>query len=144
MSGSRVAVDTSVAVPLLSRSHPLQKWLSGWASGKQLWLSGHAAMETYSVLTRLPGGMAVAPGDARRLLDEGFAGTLALAGSATAYRELAGLGVTGGAVYDGLVALAAKEHSAVLATRDARALATYEAVGVGVVFVSATQGRMAN
>jgi toxin FitB len=31
------------------------------------------------------------------------------------------LGIAGGAVYDGLVALAAKEHGAALATRDARA-----------------------
>jgi hypothetical protein len=39
----------------------------------------------------------------------------------------------GGAVYDALVALAAVERSAGLATRDVRAKATYEIVGARVV-----------
>lgn len=43
------------------------------------------------------------------------------------------LGIAGGAVYDALVALAAAEHGADLATRDNRARATYETVGVRVV-----------
>jgi predicted nucleic acid-binding protein len=46
---------------------------------------------------------------------------------------LSGLGIAGGAVYDALVALAAKEHDMVLATRDARARGTYDAVGVKVI-----------
>jgi predicted nucleic acid-binding protein len=46
---------------------------------------------------------------------------------------LSGLGISGGAVYDALVALAAAEHGAELATRDARARTTYETVGVRVV-----------
>lgn len=41
------------------------------------------------------------------------------------------LGVAGGASYDGLVALAARDHDATLATRDARAVGTYERVGTG-------------
>jgi hypothetical protein len=36
-------------------------------------------------------------------------------------------------VYDPLVGRAAKEHNAVLATRDLRAKATYDAVGARVV-----------
>ena len=43
------------------------------------------------------------------------------------------LGISGGAVYDALVGLAAAEHGSVLATRDARARSTYEAVGARVV-----------
>lgn len=43
---------------------------------------------------------------------------------------LSGLGIAGGAVYDALVGLAALEHDAELATRDLRAKATYEALGV--------------
>jgi hypothetical protein len=46
---------------------------------------------------------------------------------------LSRLGIVGGAVYDALVALAAAEHGAELATRDLRAKATYEAVSVRVV-----------
>jgi hypothetical protein len=42
-------------------------------------------------------------------------------------------GSAGGVVYDTLVALAAVEHDADLATRDLRAKATYEAVGARVI-----------
>jgi len=49
---------------------------------------------------------------------------------------LSRLGIAGGAVYDALVALAAQEHEVPLATRDARAQGTYEAVGVKVVVVT--------
>lgn len=49
---------------------------------------------------------------------------------------LSRLGIAGGAVYDALVALAAKEHGVSLATRDSRARGTYDAVGVQVVVVA--------
>jgi toxin FitB len=49
---------------------------------------------------------------------------------------LSRLGLAGGAVYDALVALAAREHGAALATRDAQARGTYEAVGVEVIVVT--------
>jgi AbrB family looped-hinge helix DNA binding protein len=42
------------------------------------------------------------------------------------------LGIAGGATYDAVVALAARAHDATLATRDERARATYERVGVRV------------
>jgi len=42
-------------------------------------------------------------------------------------------GWPGSAVYDGLVALAAREHGAWLATRNARARGTCDAVGVTVI-----------
>ena len=51
---------------------------------------------------------------------------------------LSRLGIAGGAVYDALVVLAAKEHGTPLATRDSRARGTYEAVGVQVVVVAPT------
>ncbi len=46
---------------------------------------------------------------------------------------LSRLGIAGGAVYDGLVALAAVEHGTSLATRDLRATPTYELVGANVL-----------
>ena len=49
---------------------------------------------------------------------------------------LSRLGIAGGAVYDALAALAAEEHGAALATRDARARGTYDAVGVAVIVVT--------
>lgn len=74
------------------------------------------------------------PRKAAMLLSERFAPPL-LMGTETAHRLprlLSELGMAGGAVYDALVALAAAEHAAPLATRDARARGTYERVGVVV------------
>ena len=53
-----------------------------------------------------------------------------------AHREFARRGIAGGATYDGLVAVAARERGAVLFTRDARARWTYEALGVRTEMVA--------
>lgn len=136
MSGP-VAVDTSVAVPLLVQTHRAHAAVVRWWDGREIALSGHAVAETYSVLTRLPGDLRVAPADAARLLSERFAQPLLLGAEAAGRLPdvLSRLGIAGGAVYDALVALAAAEHGAALATRDARAKGTYETVGIGVVVV---------
>ncbi len=68
-------------------------------------------------------------------MDENFADPLSLHIN-DVHRELARLGAAGGATYDGLVALAARDNHAVLATRDARAWSTYSAVGVNVEVIS--------
>ncbi|MGH3610798.1 MAG: PIN domain-containing protein [Pseudonocardiaceae bacterium] len=106
-----------------------------WWDGRKIALSGHAVVETYSVLTRLSGDLTVAPADAARLLTERFAPPLLL-GPEVAGRlpdMLSKLGIAEGAVYDALVAVAAAEHGADLDTRDARAKTTYETVGVRVI-----------
>jgi toxin FitB len=133
-----VAVDTSVAVPLLVRSHLNHASVVRWWSEQELALSGHALIETYSVLTRLPGDARLAPADAARLLKARFPSRLMLSRSLTRKLPdtLSRLGIAGGAVYDALVALAAKEHGTALATRDARARGTYDAVGVTVIVVT--------
>lgn len=130
-----VGLDTSVAIPLLVRTHTAHAAVVRWWDGRDVALSGHALAETYSVLTRLPGDVRLAPGDAARLLDERFVEPLLLGpGVARRLPDVLGrLGIAGGAVYDALVALAAAEHGADLATRDARAKATYETVGVRVI-----------
>lgn len=89
------------------------------------------------MLTRLPGDMRLEPSDAAHLIAVRFAPPLTL-GAETGARlptELAALGIVGGAVYDALVGLAAREHDCPLATRDARARITYEALGVRVEIV---------
>jgi predicted nucleic acid-binding protein len=133
-----VAVDTSVAVPLLVRSHQHHADVVRWWDGQELTLSGHALAETYSVLTRLPGDARLSAEDAARLLDARFATPLTLSGSSAGkvHATLSRLGIAGGAVYDGLVALAAQEHGLSLATRDARARGTYDAVGVMIILVT--------
>ncbi len=133
-----VAIDTSVAVPLLVRSHHDHAAVVHWWGGQEVALSGHALAETYSVLTRLPGDSRLAPADAARLLDARFSSALVMSRSRTRQLPdtLSRLGIAGGAVYDALVALAAKEHGVALATRDARARGTYDAVGVTVIVVT--------
>jgi toxin FitB len=133
-----IAVDTSVAIPLLVRSHHDHAAVVGWWNGQDVALAGRALAETYSVLTRLPGDARLGPADAARLLTARFSAPLVLSGSRTRKLPdtLARFGIAGGAVYDALVALAAKEHGAALATRDARARGTYDAVGVTVIVVT--------
>lgn len=130
-----VALDTSVAIPLLVQTHRAHAAVVRWWCDREMSLSGHALAETYSVLTRLPGDLRLTPSDAARLLDERFAQPLLLSDKTAARLPdvLSRLGIAGGAVYDALVALAAAEHGAQLATRDARAKATYETVGVRVI-----------
>lgn len=130
-----LAVDTSVAVPLLSQRHREHAAVRAWAGGRRLVLSGHAGAETYSVLTRLPGNLRLVPEDAARLMDHWFDAVIPLDRETVSRLPhlLSGLSVSGGAVYDAMIALAAKEHGAALATRDARAASTYRAVGVEVV-----------
>lgn len=132
-----VAVDTSVAVPLLMQRHTAHAEVSRWARGRSLALSGHAGVETYSVLTRLPADARLDPHDAVTLMDASFTRTLTLPARSAARvpRDLATIGVAGGAAYDALVALAARAHGVPLATRDSRALATYHACGVDVIVV---------
>jgi len=130
-----LGLDTSAAVPLLVRTHAAHAAVTRWWDGREIALCGHALAETYSVLTRLPGDLRLTPADAARLLAERFVEPLLL-GSEVAGRlpaVLGRLGIAGGAVYDALVALAAVEHGANLATRDVRARATYEMVGARVI-----------
>ena len=90
------------------------------------------------MLTRLPGDARLTPADATKLIDANFGepSILAVARAKTIHRELAARGIAGGAVYDGLVASAALQRGAALATRDARARATYEALGVLVDIIT--------
>ena len=122
-----LAVDISVAVPLVVQTHAAHAAVVRWWAGREVALSGQALAETYSVLTRLPGDLRMAPPDAARLLEDRFPAPLLL-GPRTARRlpqVLSRMEIAGGAVYDALVALAAVEHNVALATRDARARDTY-------------------
>jgi predicted nucleic acid-binding protein len=132
-----IALDSSVSVPLLVRTHDDHPIVEVWSRGRSLALTAHSLAESYSVLTRLPGDLRVAPETAARVLEDGFGSTLLLKPSTA--RKLASVlaeqGIAGGAVYDALVALAAADNGVPLATRDARARATYEALGVEVEIV---------
>jgi predicted nucleic acid-binding protein len=103
-------------------------------------LPEHCALETYSVLTRLPAPHR-APGDVvRDFLKARFPDPF-LRLAPAAYRAFV-LGlwdreVTGGAAYDALVAATAAEHSAQLITCDRRAALVYERYGVSTEILEA-------
>jgi hypothetical protein len=95
-------------------------------------LPAHVMLETYSVLTRLPAGLAVDAGTAAGVLAARFPEPpldLPRADRATLIDTLARAGVIGGAGYDGLVALQAAAHERPLLTLDRRALGTYQRLG---------------
>lgn len=137
MTPAAVAVDTSVVVPLLVQTHTAHDVVRRWSAGRTLRLSGHALVESFSVLTRLPGDLRLDPDDAVRLIEARLPDPVVLDDGVAARLPalLAADGIAGGASYDGLVALAALGAGLPLATRDARARSTYAAVGVAVVVV---------
>lgn len=96
-------------------------------------LPAHAMLEVYSVLTRLPGGLAVPAAEAAEVLEARFDGAVLRVEARERkrlLRTLAESGVHGGASYDALVALEARAHDQVLLTLDERAQQTYARLGV--------------
>lgn len=86
------------------------------------------------MLTRLPAPHRLDGRVANELLWARFSSKDVLVASARRQRsivgELADLGLEGGAVYDGYIALTAAEHDETLLSRDRRAVRTYELLGV--------------
>ncbi len=95
-------------------------------------LPAHVLVEAYSVLTRLPSGLAVAPATAASVLADRFPEPplhLDDAERSAVLAKLASAGVLGGSSYDGLVALEAAAHGLPLITLDQRAQVTYRRLG---------------
>lgn len=129
----QVLIDTSVAVALAVADHEHHQGTRTAIGGRSCGLSGHAAFETFSVLTRLPPPNRRTPRAVARLLAHNFPGSrfLSAQGAERLHARLAPLGIAGGAVYDALVAAAAAEHGIMLATRDRRAAEIYRALNIG-------------
>jgi predicted nucleic acid-binding protein len=127
-------VDTSVAIALLVTDHDHHEPTSTTLDGRTLGLAGHAAFETFSVLTRLPPPARKTPATVGRLLANSFPDSKFLGASAAAslLAELQTVGIGGGAIYDALVGAVAREHGLSLTTRDRRALEVYRALDVDV------------
>jgi hypothetical protein len=96
-------------------------------------LPAHVLTEAYSVLTRLPRGLAVGAEAAAHVITSRFPDAPLQLGAAdrrSVLATLAGAGVSAGASYDGLVALEAMAHGRILLTLDGRAQDTYRRLGV--------------
>lgn len=127
-------LDTSVAVALLVEDHQAHADCRTAVAGYRLGLAGHALFETMSVVSRLPAPHRRSMAAVHRAVRASFPDSVFLSprGSLQAAADMARLGIGGGAIYDALVAAAALEHDATLATRDTRALPTYTAMGADV------------
>ncbi|BBX95850.1 type II toxin-antitoxin system VapC family toxin [Mycobacterium lacus] len=123
-----IAPDTSVLVAGFATWHDGHE-SAVRALNRGVHLIAHAALETYSVLTRLPPPHRVEPVAVHTYLAD-LTSSDYLTLDARSHRglidHLAGHGVTGGATYDALVGLTAKAAGATLLTRDVRAITTYE------------------
>jgi predicted nucleic acid-binding protein len=137
-SAPDLLVDTSIAVALVVGDHEHHHSTVRALGDLKLGLAGHAAFETFSVLTRLPPPARRTPAAVARLLAGNFPHSRFLGADAAAgvLAELDATRIAGGAVYDALVGAAAREHAVTLATRDRRALETYSALGVRVELLS--------
>lgn len=134
---SHLALDTSAAIPLLLRNHEAHDAMLNRVASHEVSLTGHSLVETYSVLTRLPGDARLAPEDAAQLLETNFAPPVLIAQKMVTRIPLvmAEEGIAGGAVYDALVALPVKGTDITLLTRDMRAVATYYVLGIAFELV---------
>ncbi len=127
-----IAVDTSVVVAGFAT------WHAGHASAaavlaRQPRVPAHVLVEAYSVLTRLPPPHR-APADlVAAFLAERFAEpplVLPPGGHLRLIERAACAAVSGGSVFDALIAATVLRAKARLLTRDRRAVATYRAIGV--------------
>ena len=123
-----IAADTSVVVAAFASWHERHD-AARRALDQGLRLIEHCALETYSVLTRLPSPHRAHGDVVREFLNMRFPQPF-LRLNAAAFREflwsLPARGVSGGAAYDALVAATAADHEAELVSCDQRAVSIYE------------------
>ncbi len=139
-SAKRWAVDPSVAVAALDAAHAAHHDCLDAVRLHRPSLAGHAAFETHSVLTRLPGQLAVDSPTATAIIERVFPDIdwLEPAQAQALLRRFGPIGITGGAVYDALVGESARSAGAVLLSRDLRARRTYDLLGVEYELVGLT------
>lgn len=127
-----IAVDTSVVVAAFA------SWHEGHAAAQAVLsrrprLIAHVAIETYSVLTRLPPPHRASPSSVADFLTQAFAAPSLVLAPEACLELIVGAArnaVAGGAIYDALVGATARNAGATLLTRDRRAIPTYQALGV--------------
>ncbi|MGI8868124.1 MAG: PIN domain-containing protein [Mycobacteriales bacterium] len=128
-------LDTSAAIACTIASHPSHRAAMAAAANHRIGLAGHAVFETYSVLTRLSPPYRLTAASARHVIGTSFPHSRYLTPERAAglIGEFTRLGITGGAVYDALIGACAVLHRVPLLSFDARAGATYAALGVDLV-----------
>jgi predicted nucleic acid-binding protein len=132
-----ITADSSVAIAAFASWHEHHE-AAHRALDNTVVLVEHCALETYSVLTRLPAPHRSPPAVVRDYIDARFPRPF-LRLEPHAYRlflaALADNSVAGGASYDALVAATAVSHGAELLTCDPRAATLYERYRVRTRFI---------
>ncbi|GAA1321790.1 PIN domain-containing protein [Leucobacter albus] len=133
MSEPLVSCDTSVLVAALLPAHEAHDACRAAVRGVNA-VPGHVLLETFRVLTSLPGRDRVPADRAAAALDAlaGLGWRVLQAGGSDYFQlvgALARAGRTGGAVYDAHIAACCAANGATLVTRDRRAVPTYELLG---------------
>lgn len=126
------AVDRSITIAAILADHDAHDTAEAALSQSEITIA-HVATETYSVLTRIPSPHRLDARTAAAIVDARLPSawvTLDIAAHAAAASSLAQAGISGGATYDGLIALSAREHDLELLSRDHRAARTYKALGI--------------
>jgi predicted nucleic acid-binding protein len=126
-----IAADTSVVVAAFASWHESHQ-AAGGALRPGTRLIAQCAVESYSVLTRLPPPHRAPADVVVRFLAERFPDDYLVLDSAALkalLRTLPGLGITGGATYDAVIGATAVRAHATLLSFDRRAAGTYERSG---------------
>ena len=132
------AVDTSVVVAAFASWHEAHDQAVSAIRGDAV-LPAHAAVETYSVLTRLPEPHRAHPALIAEYLRRQFPARLAMrsARQRRLVADLERLGISGGACYDAAIALTCADANEVLVTLNVRAAETYRRCGVEIQLLHA-------
>ncbi|HEX5309434.1 MAG TPA: PIN domain-containing protein [Solirubrobacteraceae bacterium] len=126
------AVDSSVAIAAILADSEQHTAAQQALADSDLTIA-HVAVETYSVLTRIPPPHRVDVETAAAIVEARLPPervTLDAAQHVSTIHRLASARIGGGASYDGLIALTALEHDLQLISQDRRAARTYLALGV--------------
>jgi predicted nucleic acid-binding protein len=132
-----IAADSSVLIPAILANHEFHEACHE-SAGLIDTAIGHALLETYAVLTRLPQPYTVLPVQASEALRSYGSRIIALAPDelADTIDRFVIARVSGGSSYDALIAATATCHNATLLTRDERATVVYERMGADVRWVA--------
>lgn len=112
---AKFALDTSCLVALLAEWHDrhrstVAEYEARTKRGQRLVIAGHAVLECFSVLTRLPAPLSASPAVVEQVLLPYLSNGAEVAGMSAAacrfaLREFARRGIGGGRIYDGIIAL---------------------------------------
>jgi predicted nucleic acid-binding protein len=118
----RVLFDTSVLVAAIVVAHPRHSgavsWLKRARSGEiEFLVASHSLAELYSILSTLPAKPRISPADAWQLVQENVAASARLIALSPAdytatLRRASEMGLSGGVIYDALIACAAAKADA--------------------------------